>query len=68
MANSYYKFVFVKEYKLNENSRIERNSTLELLDGRIFLNGGMVTPVNYKWMYELAMREIDYPYYLKRLI
>lgn len=66
--NNYRRFKFVKELQKSETEKIPVGSELTILNGTFYFNGGMITPVSYKFFDKLIETELSYPYYLQEII
>lgn len=66
-----HRYVFVKELKVDEGT-FPVNAQIDVINGRIFYNGGMIQPTFYNLFYDLIeyelikgfnyLREVPIPY------
>lgn len=65
--DEYKRYRFVKEYVKSENEKIPVGSEITFMNGRIFFNGGMTTPLFTKLFLDLIEEEKKSPNYLKEV-
>lgn len=65
--DDYRRYRFVKEYIKSKNEKIPVNSEITVMNGRVFFNGGMTTPLFTKFFLDLIEVEKKNPNFLKEV-
>lgn len=60
------RFKFVKPF-VDNGETIPYGSELTIMGTRIYFNGGQIMPGVYDLFYELIMKELEKPHYLKEI-
>lgn len=71
LTNDYYddyrRYRFIKEYKKSETEKIPVGSEITVMNGRVYFNGGMTTPLFTKFFLDLIEAEKDHQNYLREV-
>ena len=65
--DDYKRYRFVKEYKKSETEKIPVGSEVTIMNGRVYFNGGMTTPLFTKFFLDLIELEKKNSNYLKEV-
>lgn len=61
------RFRFVRDYKC-EFGTLEAGKTIDVVNGTIYYDNGLVEPWWAKYLEDLIRKEMEKPYYLKEVI